>query len=229
MRIPTRLIRMSMLAFAAVAACSSGFAGAAQYLETGTPAPTSTETAAGGDWSILAAALVGGNSVPATSTITGDTYVLPSSGVEVIIADGVVVSDSGEGSVEDQIILETDAGIGAVAVIAAPGQPSLTLDRYVSGFAETMDEVVEVDVQSSTDVATGVYRVETSGLTLYMYISADTRPVSGFTVIEVVIADAGGMESSIVQMRDNVSIDGVQAFAGVDEAGVADTIRTDEG
>jgi hypothetical protein len=220
--------KVSLLALAAVAACSSGGTGAAQYIETGTPA-SSPEAAAGGGWSNLASALTGSSTAAATTTIAGDTYVLPSSGVEVVVADGVTVSESEEGEVEDQLIIETDDGLGAVAVLETQGQPVGTLDRYVSGFAETMDDVVEVDVQSSADLATGVYRVETTGLTLYMYISIDARPISGYVVIEVVIADAADMEASIVQMRESVTINGVAAFAAVNEADVANIIRTDEG
>lgn len=228
MKTPTWRSKISALALAAVASCGTAGIGAAQYIETGTPAAT-TEVATGGDWSSLAAALTGGSTVPATSTITGDTYVLPSSGVEVVVAEGVTVSESEEGNVEDQLIIETDSGIGAVAVLATSGQPEQTLENYVTGFAESMDDVVEVDVQVTPDTATGVYRVETSGLTLYMYISIDARPVSGYMVIEVVIADAADMEASIVQLRENVSINGVAAFEGVNEADVAGIIRSDEG
>ena len=43
------------------------------------------------------------------------------------------------------------------------------------------------------------------------------------------IADAADMEASIVQMRENVSVNGVAAFDGVNEADVAGIIRSDEG
>jgi hypothetical protein len=220
--------KLSVLALVAVASCSSAGTGAAQYIETGTPA-ASSEATAGGDWSNLAAALTGGSTATTTSSITGDTYVLPSSGVEVVVADGVTVSESEEGTVEDQLIIETDDGIGAVSVLGTTGQPAQMLENYVTGFAESMDDVVEVDVQSTSDTATGVYRVETSGLTLYMYISVDAQPVSGYMVIEVVLADAADMEASIVQMRENVAINGIAAFAGVNEADVVRIIRSDEG
>lgn len=228
MKIPTWRSRMSILALAAVAACNSGVAVALQFIDTGTPAVTA-EAAAGGDWGNLVPALTGGTTGRSTATIVGDTYVLPSSGAEVVIGDGVIVSESEEGDVEDQIIIETDTGIGAIAVLDSRGQPVTTLERYVSGFAETMDSVTEVDVQNSSGMATGIYRVETSGLTLYMYISVDAETISGYMVIEVVIADAADMESSIALVRNNVTIDGVPAFATVDEADVADIISTDEG
>lgn len=221
--------RISILALAAVATSSSGVAVASQFIDTGTPAATA-EAAAGGDWGNLVPALTGGNTGGSTTTpIVGDTYVLPSSGTEVVIGDGVIVSESEEGDIEDQIIIETDTGIGAIAVLDSRGQPVSTLERYMAGFAETMDSVTEVDVQSSPGMATGIYRVETSGLTLYMYISVDAETIGGYMVIEVVIADAADMESSIVLVRDNVTINGVPAFDQVDEADVADIISTDEG
>lgn len=220
--------RISMLTLAALAACSSGAAGAAQYIETGTPAATA-EAAAGGDWGSLVPGLTGGSTAATNTGIVGDTYVLPSSGVEVVVGDGVVVSESETGTVEDQIIVETDGGLGAVAVLESFGQPAGTLERYVSGFAETMDDVVEIDTQSSADLATGIYRVETSGLTLYMFISVDSQSVSGYMVIEVAIAGADDMEASIIQIRENVNINGVPAFANVNESDVVDVIRTDEG
>jgi hypothetical protein len=221
--------KISLLTLSAALACSSGGAVAAQYIETATPA-AATEEATGGDWGNLASALTGGSTATrSTTAVSGDIYVLPSSGAEVVVADGVTVSESSEGDVEDQIIIETDDGIGAVAVLETTGQPVTTLERYVSGFAESMDDVVEVDVQSSADLATGVYRVETTGLSLYMYVSIDAQPLSGYVVIEVVIADAADIETSIVQMRENVTINGVAAFAEVNEADVAGIIRTDEG
>ncbi len=219
--------KMSVLAVVAVAAWSGGAATAAQYIEPGTPA-ASPEVVSGGSWDTLATALTGGSTSSTTASIVGDSYILPSSGAEVVVADGVTVSASEDGEVEDQLIIETDDGIGAIGVLQTAGRPQAVMDLYVSGFAESMDDVMEVDIQATADIATGVYRVEATGTTFYMYISVDARPIPDFMLIEVMIADAADMEASIVQMRDNVSINGVAAFADVDEADVAGIIRTDE-
>lgn len=217
--------RIEIIAIATLAAISSAVPAAAQFIDTGTPTPAQEASPAGG-WDTL---LPGRPGEEGTSSITGDTYVLPSSGVEVIIADGVTTDLAAGGEVEDQIIVETDAGLGAVAVLSSRGQPISLLESYVGGFGGSMEAVVEIEVESTRDTATGIYRVESEGTMLYLYISVDARAVSGHMVIEVIVADAADVESAIVQMRENVSINGIPAFANTDEQDVADVILKDGG
>ena len=201
--------------------------GTAQFIDTGTPTATS-EAGNAGDWGNLWPVSGGRSSSTATPALTGQLFVLPGSGIEVVVGAGVTTDTTADTEVPDQIIVETDAGLGAIAVLDTFGDPTDTLESYVSGFGETMDSVVEVDVQSSRDLATGVYRVETEGITVYMYISVDASTIDDFMVIEVVVAGSADMESSMVQIRKNVTINGVPAFASVDEQDIAEIIARDE-
>ena len=201
---------------------------AAQFIDTGTPTATQ-EPGSGGDWGNLLPGRGSDDSSDSAPQLEGDVYVLPSSGVEVVIGPGVTTDSSADTEVPDQIIIETDDGIGAIAVLDSLGTPLDILERYVEGFGESMDSVVEVDVQSSRNLATGIYRVETEGLSIYMFISVDGGAVDGYNVIEVVIADAADIGSSLVQMRENVTINGVPAFAHVVDEDVIDIIWREEG
>ena len=200
----------------------------AQFIDTGTPTAT-VESGSGGDWGNL---LPGRGDTSATSTtpaLVGEVFVLPSSGVEVVVGSGVTTDTSADTEVPDQIIIETEEGLGAIAVLESFGRPSDILESYVGGFGETMDSVVEVNVESSRELATGIYRVETDGIVLYMYISVDAITIEDYMVIEVIIAGSTGMESSLQQMRENVTINGVPAFAAVNDQDVIEIITRDAG
>ena len=202
--------------------------GAAQFIDAGTPTATA-EPGSGGDWGSLLPGGGGSESAEATPAVAGDVFVLPGSGVEIVVGPGVTTDTTPDTEVPDQIIVETDAGLGALAVLDAVGSPLGILERYVGGFGETMDSVVQVEAQSSPDLATGVYRVETEGLTVYMFISVDADTIDGFMVIEVVVAGSADMEDSLLQIRENVTINGVPAFANVNEQDIVEIIARDEG
>lgn len=173
------------------------------------------------DWETLGAEFAG----PATGTTTvapdGEVFVLPATGTEVIVGDGVIADDPAESDFADQVIVELPGGIGAVAVIAGIGDPGATMEAYVGGFAESMDTVDPVELTGDDERATGLYRVESSGVVTWLYLSVDAVTSPGNQIIEVVVTEGPEMASSIVLLRENITINGTPMFATVDEAAVA--------
>ena len=179
----------------------------------------------GSDWTVLGSDYAGGNG--ATSTVVGDTYVLPSSGVEVIIGEGVEADDPAGTDVEDQIVVYTPDGFGAVAAIPAVGHPVRSMEAYIGGFGESMDAVEELDLQENRERALGIYRVEDGGTTSYLVISVDAGSSPGNHIIEVAIAESESLEVLIADLTANVSIDGVAMFGALDVPGVMDIVARD--
>lgn len=226
--ISTQSVRLCLVLLVAAMIAGVPVAGAAQFIDTATPTAT-TGSGSGGDWGNLLPGSSDTDSTSATPEGAGEVFVLPSSGVEIVIGPGVTTDTTIDTEVPDQIIVETDAGLGAIAVLDAFGSPLAILETYVGGFGETMDSVVEVEVESTPDLATGVYRIETEGIVVYMYISVDAMAIDDYMVIEVVVAGSADMESSLVQIRENVTINDVPAFANVNDQDVIEIIARDEG
>lgn len=154
---------------------------------------------------------------PSGSTISGDTYVLPTSGTEVIVADGVSATDPAETTFEDQLLLTIPGGIGAVAVLQGLGFPHGVMEAYVEGFAESLDNVEEVDVQSDRGHASGLYIVDMDGVPTTLYINVDAVTSPGNFIIQVAVAITGDVAAAVALLRDNVLVDGIPMFDGVDE------------
>lgn len=151
------------------------------------------------------------------STITGDTYILPSTGTVVVVSNGVEAQDPSESTFEDQVLLTTPGGIGAVAVIQGVGYPVSIMDAYVEGFAESMDNVEAIDVQEDRSQASGLYIVNMDGLSMQFYITVDAATMPGSFIIQVAVAATGDIDDSVALLRENVLVDGVPMFADVDE------------
>lgn len=155
-------------------------------------------------------------------SITGDTYVLPTSGTEVIVADGVSATDPSETTFEDQVLLTIPGGIGAVAVIEGLGLPAGVMEAYVEGFAESMDNVEEIDIQSDRGQASGLYLVQVSGAEMTFFITVDAVTSPGSFIIQVAVSVTGDIESAVALLRDNILVDGIPMFDGIDEADLQD-------
>lgn len=159
--------------------------------------------------------------------IEGDVFVLPSSGVELVIGPSFESDAPAEGEVEDQIIVTTPDLVGAVAVIANVGTPSTTYEAYLGGFSESMESVDLVDLQEDDGTVIAVHRVVNGGLTSYMVISVDAFAVSGHHLIEVVIVDADGVGDALELMNSGITIDGVPMFATLDAAAIVEIVEQD--
>lgn len=168
-----------------------------------------------------------GNDAPANQVV-GDTYVLPSSGAEVVVGAGVSADDPAGSDVEDQVIVTSPDGLGAVAVITGIGRPVTTLDAYIGGFGESMDSVTEIDRHEDRFLATGIYRVVNGGQTTYLVISVDAATSPGNHIVQVVIAGAEVLDDQIALLRANVTIDGVPMFNELDETDMLEIVLQDD-
>ena len=162
------------------------------------------------------------NDSPPASAISGDTYVLPTSGSEVVVADGVTAADPTESAFEDQLLFTIPGGIGAVAIIQGLGVPLNIMEAYVGGFSESMDNVEEVSLQEDRSSATGLYIVYLDGAPLYLFITVDAATIPGFFILQVAVSAVGGVDDAITVLRENVIVDGVPMFTNVDEESVQD-------
>lgn len=172
-------------------------------------------------WTELGEDFTGESSNTETGTIVGDTYVLPASGTEVVIAEGVTADDPAESDFEDQVIVSIPQGIGAIAVIPGLGSPQTVMETYADAFSETLDGAEVIDIQSDRQQASGIYLVDLLGISVIMYITVDTSTMPGYLTIQVAVAEANIAEA-ITLLRENVTVDGVPMFAGVDEQSVQD-------
>lgn len=185
-----------------------------------------TSTATESEWQQLGEAF----SAPvdtAPVVIEGDVFVLPSSGVELVVGGSFEADAPAEGEVEDQVIVTSPGVVGAVAVIANNGSAAATYDAYLGGFSESMDRVELVDLQEDEGQVIAVNRVENRGETQYMVISVDAFAVSGHHVIEVMITDADGVGDALELMNAGITIDGVPMFVTIDAAAIVDIVEQD--
>lgn len=164
-------------------------------------------------WSELGESFHGAPADSSESTLTGNTYVLPESGAEVVLADGLEPEGS---DFEDQIIVNTPQGMGAIAVLTGFGTPESVLETYANAFGDSLDGSSEIYLESNSEFASGLYAFEMIGLPMLMYITVDAVATPGYLTIEVAIAEAD-ISGAIVTMRDHVAINGVPMFDGVDE------------
>lgn len=177
---------------------------------------SSTPGESGDDWTELAIDFL----VPSNQTdgpITGDMFVLPSSGAEVVIGPGVIPSDPAQSDFEDQVIVTIPEGIGAVAVIQGLGYPAGVLDAYVTGFAGSMDDAEEIFVQSDRDLASGLFLIHMDRTPLLLFITVDTATFPGYLTIQVTVTSEGTVAESIALLRQNVSVNGLPMFEDIDE------------
>lgn len=159
--------------------------------------------------------------------IDGDVFVLPSSGVELVVGPAFEADAPAEGEVADQVIVTSPGVVGAVAVISSFGKPFATYDAYVGGFSESMDSVELVDLQEDTGKVTAVHRVVNGGETQYMVISVNAFAVDGYHVIEVMITDADGVADALALLNSGITIDGVPMFATIDAAAIVQIVEQD--
>lgn len=167
-----------------------------------------------------------GEDFSATSTETdenqlvGNTYVLPASGAEVVLADGLVPETS---DFEDQIVVNSTQGMGAVAVIQGLGLPETVLETYASAFGGSLDGAEQIHIEGDREFASGLYLVDLLGVSVFMYITVDAVSFPGYLTIQVALAesDIGG---AIQHFRENVAINGQPMFAGIDESEVQEMV-----
>lgn len=160
-----------------------------------------------------------------TATITGDTYVLPATGTEVIVGSGVTADDPATSGFEDQVIVDIPSGLGAVAVISGLGTSVDVMEAYVGGFAESAQTVETIDIQESRTISTGLYLIELEGLPLYFFIVVDAVSSPGNFIIQVAVSMNGDVDQSILVLRENVLVDGMPMFSGVDEVEIQNLVE----
>lgn len=159
--------------------------------------------------------------------LSGDVYILPASGAEVVVGPDITADDPAESGFADQLLLNLPDGhsIGAIAVIPGSDDPVQTLDAYMGGFEEEAGSVEEIDFESDGKVASAIYLVEFDTYTTAMFIVVDSATWPGNQIIQVVISETTLMEDSIVVLRDNISVDGVPMFMDVDEVEIAAIVQ----
>ncbi len=171
-------------------------------------------------WTELGENFAGTSSGTETSTITGDTYVLPSSGAEVVIAEGYAPEES---DFEDQLIINTPQGMGAIGAVQGFGTPQSVMETYANAFGEELDGAEQIDAQGNREFASGLYSIDFLGVNMYMFITVDAVSTPGFHTIQVAIAEAD-IAAAITTFRGIISIDGQPMFAGIDEAEIQEMI-----
>lgn len=172
-------------------------------------------------WMELGEEFFGSSTSTETHTIVGETFVLPASGTEVVIAEGVMADDPAGSDFEDQVIVSFPQGIGAVAVIPGLGSPETVMETYAGAFSESLDGGDVIDIQSDNKHAAGLYQVEVLGVSVFMYITVDTATLPGYILIQVAIAEVE-IADAISLLRENVTVNGLPMFIDVDEQTVQD-------
>lgn len=185
------------------------------------------ESSATSEWQQLGAEFAAPVGGPNTVVIEGDTYLLPTSGAELIVGEGLLADEPAQAEFGDQLIVSTPDILGAVAIIETPGDTGGTLDAYVGGFEESMDAVSEIFRDEDTTLTTAIYHVENGSSIQYMFISVDAVTMPGFHIIEVLLADPEDMEAGFETMQANLTIDGVPVFSSVDVESVVSTVLED--
>lgn len=196
-------IRLSVVAICVVAISGIGAVSAQQQ---------------GDVWADLGESFSGAPARNEESQVVGNTYVLPTSGAEVVLAEGLEPEDS---DFEDQVIVSIPQGMGAVAVIPGLGTPQSVMDAYATGFSESVEGLVEIDVQADQDFATGLYSVDLVGLSMFLFITVDSASFPGYMTIQVAVAERN-IADTIAFFRENIALEGQPVFSGIDEEEIQD-------
>lgn len=152
--------------------------------------------------------------------IVGSTFVLPTSGAEVVLADGLEPEAS---DFEDQIVVNSTHGMGAIAVIQGLGSPETVLETYASAFGDSLDGAEQIHIESDRQFASGLYSVDLLGVSVFLYITVDATAFPGYLTIQVTIAESD-ISGAIAYLRENVAINGQPMFSGVDEQEIQEMV-----
>lgn len=176
-------------------------------------AGSAAATQAGDVWTELGEDFIGSGSGAENSTIEGNMFVLPMSGAEVVIVEGLEPEDS---EFEDQLVINTPQGMGAVGALQGFGSPQTVMETYANAFGDELDGAIQIDSRTDGDFASGLYSVDLLGVSLFMFITVDTVTVPGFNTIQVALAETD-IAGAITMFRESVAINGQPMFDGVDE------------
>lgn len=182
---------------------------------------SSTVLAAQGDddsWVQLGERFERGSSGSAEASIEGTVFVLPTSGAEIVLAEGLEPEAT---DFEDQIIVNTPQGMGAIAVLQGLGSPQSVLETYATAFGDSLDGTEQIFIEADGQFASGLYTVDVLGISMILYITVDAAAFPGYLTIQVTIAESD-IAMAIVTMRENVAVNGVPMFTGIDEQDVQD-------
>lgn len=159
--------------------------------------------------------------------IDGDVFVLPSSGVELVVGPAFEVDAPAEGEFEDQVIVTSPGVVGGVALFSSFGQPSTTYEAFLEGFSGSVDSVEVIDLQEDEGKITAVHRIMKGSETQYMVITVNAFVVTGYHVLEVMVSDADEFADALALLSSGITIDGVPMFATIDTAAIVEIVEQD--
>lgn len=155
---------------------------------------------------------------------TSDSYAFETADIEVIVSEDIQVDEAQveEGSYE-QILLVGVGSIGAVSLIQSPLDPESTLEGFMDGFMDEMDEsrVLETGVDGAT--AWGLYEATVGGMDMYVYATVSDDAYDGH-YLELIAAPADFFEDEFIAYQESVEINGASMFDGIDVADLLDII-----
>lgn len=151
-----------------------------------------------------------------SSDAAANSYAFEMDDIEVVVSDDVEIDDIQleDGSYE-QILLVGVGSIGAVSLVQSPADAEDTLDGFMEGFMQEMDDSRQLDSGVDGSVAWGLYETSVSGMDMYVYATVNDDLYDGH-YLELIAAPADFFEDEFLAFQDSVEINGSGMFDGVD-------------
>lgn len=182
-----------------------------------TPDAIASPSAEGTDWGTAGSGIrttrsgTGGELID----IEGDTYVLPTSGAEVVVGTDLTVVSSATDD-PDQVAIEVGDGIGIVTATEGPASANGVLALFSGQFADRLGPMQELEFAGDNKIAYGSWTVTQSGRDLILYVHVDAESVPGFLVVQVVLTSAETFATAVELLQGSVTINGRPMLGNVD-------------
>lgn len=153
-----------------------------------------------------------------------DSYVFETADLEVVVSGDIEINESQiEDDVYEQILLVGVGSIGAVSLLQSPGDAEDTLDGFMSGFLQEMEDSQEIEVDVDGEIAWGLYEANVGGMDMYIYAVVNDDLHDGH-YLELLAAPVDFFEDEFIAYQESVEVNGTGMFDGIDVDDLLDII-----
>lgn len=150
------------------------------------------------------------------SSSAGDSYQFETGDIEVVVGEDVSIDEIQlEEDGYEQVLLIGVGSIGAVSLVQSPFDAEQTLEGFMGGFLQEMDDSRELEVVTEGGIAWGLYEANVGGMDMYIYAVVNDDLYEGH-YLELVAAPADFFEDEFVAFQESVQVNETGMFDGID-------------
>lgn len=151
-----------------------------------------------------------------TSGSPDNSYAFETEEIEVVVGEDIEIDEIQleDGSYE-QILLVGVGSIGAVSVVQSPLDAESTLEGFMDGFMEEMDDSRKLETGVDGGVAWALYEASVGGMDMHVYVTVNDEQYDGH-YLELIAAPVDFFEDEFIAYQESVEINGTGMFDGID-------------